>query len=463
MAFESISDSIFKFEALIGDSDPKKGIPLDANKFKELMLTTNLFSIAPVCTLVFEFEQYDNKPKPFDEIYVKVYKNIDGDSKGALILSAVFTVLSISISTLSTYDGIFDRYILVCTTAPLYTLTHKMNVAYNNKNSIEVIREILGVDANLSYNLMVENGLKTNDTMNWVFSQKTSLEMLKKTLRHMSLYGNEKDIPLLYSEPNRETKLTSLVNLTKKNPKCTLIDTNTYDTIDKDDQKEYLKFFNNTVGVYKGAIPLLSNGFGQMMYQYNPWADNDYGQGLVGMVARAIQFAADIVNEELKPLDSAFRHPDKVIDNCVYRAYESFNFNVGSIMPGTPIKPYNKNKNISTLKYVGIHTPELHTTYNVRPDIYENIVRNFFINSVNVICYTQGQHDKYNDFSQFPKLGDCVNLSLNTKDTIENVRNGKYLIGKYTILIKGNNQIPVIQYTLFKDTMNIDEYKEDLI
>lgn len=456
MLYDNLTKSIINVETLIGNSDPDKGIAINPTQFKSLTISSNLFSIAPVCIARYEFTKNDEKPKIFDNLYIKIYKNLEDDEKGALLLSADLLILSMNLSTLSSTEGIIERYDFICVASSIYTLTNKMNLAYSNTNSIDVINNVLALKDNLSYQLEVDSEISAYDKMNWVFSQKTTLEILKKTLRHMQIGPNEKDIPLLFSYPDKRAKLTSLVSLCQKDPKCTITDTKTYNNIDAKDQKQYLQFYQNTIGKYQGGISLLSNGFGQMLYQYNPWADQDFGDGLFGMIMRGIQFVSDLVVEELKPLDPAFRHPDKVDDQIAYRAYESYNFSLGSIMPGTPIKPPNLNSNISTLKYVGINTKELHYMYNVMPHIYENIVRNFFSNSVDVLCYINGQNERFQKFEEFPKLGDCVVLSLNTEDEVEDVRNGKYLIGKYSMQFGDLHETPIIKYTLYKDTMNYE-------
>lgn len=462
MAFENISDSIIKVETLIGDSDPNKGIPVDSSKFKFLQLETNLFSIAPICLLRYEFTHEDDKPKVYDNIYIRIYKNLDRDDQGATILNASLTILSANLVTFPSNDGIIERYDYICVSSSIYTLTNKMNIAFKDTKGIDVISEILALKDNLSYQLTVDSEMDSSDKMNWIFSQKTSLDIIKKTLRHMSVQPHDKDIPILFSNADRSAKLTTLKTLCLKNPKCTIIDTKSYDNIDDDDKKSYLKFADKVISKYQGAIPLLTNGYGQMLYQYNPWADQDFGPGIVGMILRTAQFISDIIVEELKPLETAFRHPDKSDDECVYRAYESYNFSMGTMMQGTPIKPPNTNSNISTLKYVGINTKDLHYTYNVAPFIYENIVRNFFANSIDVICYTNGQNERFANFSEFPKLGDCVELSLNSpNEEIEDNRNGKYLVGKYTIQFGGNTSIPVVKYSLFRDTLNTEKPKEE--
>lgn len=456
MAFEHQTNSIINVVTLIGDSDPKKGIAVDSSRFLYLNIESNLFSIAPICLLTYQFTYNDNKPKLYDELYINVYKTLDSDPKGALILSTSLTILSDNLTSLASNEGIIERHDYVCVASSIYTLTNKMNVGYSNLDSTDVLNEIFALKDNASYQLRVDEEYSSNDKMNWVFSQKTTLEIIKKILRHTQVSGNTADIPILYSNPDKTAYLTSLLTLCLKDSKCTLIDSNTYDSLDDSNKKEYLKFTDNTLGIYQGAIPLLTNGFGQTLYQYNPWADQDFGPGILGMTLRALQFAVDIITEEIKPLDQAFRHPDKITDECLYRAYESYNFSLGSMMAGTPIKPPNLNSNMSTLKYVGTHTTDLHYTYNVLPDIYENIVRNFFSNGIEVLCHLYGQNERFANFSNFPKLGDCVNLSLNSQEEIEDIRNGKYLIGKYTLELTGLYDIPVIKYTLYRDTMNFE-------
>lgn len=453
-SFDKTIDAITYIEVLINDSDPKKGIPLDRAKFNYLQMNTNVFSICPILILRYIFEPNDNKPKPFDELYINIYKVVGDEKKSTCLLKTSVTIISNKVTMIKSPEGNMEQYDMFCVASSIYTLSNKMNISFKNTTSKDAIQKVMGLSENALNQLKADPEYETKDSMDWIFSQKTSLDILKKLLRHTHT-GDIDDIPLLYTYPNRESNLTSLKKSCEKETKCTIIDTNLYNTIDDKDKPNYLKFYGNSRFDYKGATNLLDNGFGQTLYQYNPWADQNYGDSMVAILLNMALLVNDFVNEFLKPLDPNFKHPDVLDDGFVYKAYESLDYGFGAVLPGTPIKPSNANSNKSTLKYTGIHTPHLHDFYNVKPSIYENIVRSFFSNSLTLTCFTNGQNERFGDFSQFPMLGECVDVQLNSvSDDEEYEKNGKYFIGKYTLIIDGLKTIPKITYTLYRDTLN---------